>query len=141
MIINQLKVADGEVIVGNLNEIYQFRIIEEPRIEGTNACYKVELMGGNTTGVPVERLQAGERFSVGFAPVERELSRSVGGVRFNSPVSMSNEWTTIRIKHKVSGSMLNKKLAIGIPVTKETEGRYTKSTVNMWINIMCSQVA
>lgn len=35
-------------------------------------------MGGNTTGVPRERLQAGERFSVGFAPVERELSRKVG---------------------------------------------------------------
>lgn len=53
---------------------------------------------------------------------------------------MRNEWSTVRIKEKVSGSMLNKKLAIGIPVTKETEGRYTKSTVNMWINIMCSQV-
>ena len=35
-------------------------------------------MGGVTTGVPAERLQAGERFSVGFAPVERELSRKVG---------------------------------------------------------------
>lgn len=32
-------------------------------------------MGGNTTGCPADRLQAGERFSVGFAPVERELSR------------------------------------------------------------------
>ncbi len=32
-------------------------------------------MGGITTGVPGDRLQAGERFSVGFAPVERELSR------------------------------------------------------------------
>ena len=53
---------------------------------------------------------------------------------------MRNEWSTVRIKEKVSGSMLNKKLAVGIPVTKETEGRYTKSTVNMWINTMCSQV-
>ena len=35
-------------------------------------------MGGNTTGCPSDRLQAGERFSVGFAPVERELSRKVG---------------------------------------------------------------
>lgn len=35
-------------------------------------------MGGITTGIPAERLQAGERFSVGFAPVERELSRKVG---------------------------------------------------------------
>lgn len=35
-------------------------------------------MGGNTGGIPASRLQAGERFSVGFAPVERELSRKVG---------------------------------------------------------------
>lgn len=51
---------------------------------------------------------------------------------------MRNEWSTVRIQHKVTGNMLNKKLAVGIPVTKETNGRYEKSVVNMWI-IMCSQ--
>lgn len=35
-------------------------------------------MGGVTEGIPAERLQAGERFSHEFAPVERELSRKVG---------------------------------------------------------------
>jgi len=49
--------VDGEVIVGNLNEIYQFRILGDAKIEGTNAVYRVELMGGNTEGVPAERLQ------------------------------------------------------------------------------------
>ena len=28
--------ADGEIIVGNLNEVYQFRILGEGRTEGTN---------------------------------------------------------------------------------------------------------
>lgn len=70
--------ADGEVIFGNLNQVYPFRILGDARMEGTNAVYRCELMGGNTTGVPAERLLAGERFSVGFAPVERELSRKVG---------------------------------------------------------------
>ena len=133
--------ADGEYIVGNLNEIYQFRILGDPRMEGTNAVYKVELAGGNTVGVPAERLLAGERFSVEAAFVEKELSRKVGDVRFTSPVSMRNEWSVVRIQHKVPGSMLNKKLAVGIPITKETEGRYTKSVATMWINIMCSQAA
>jgi hypothetical protein len=32
-------------------------------------------MGGITDGCPAERLLAGERFSVDFAPVEKELSR------------------------------------------------------------------
>lgn len=70
--------ADQEVIVGNLNEVYQFRVLGDPRMEGSRAVYKVELMGGNTEGVPAERLQAGERFSVETAYVERELSRRAG---------------------------------------------------------------
>lgn len=47
---------------------------------------------------------------------------------------MRNEFTTIRIQHKVSGAMLNKKVAFGIPVTRETQGRYVKDTVNMWMH-------
>ena len=70
--------ADGEVIFGNLNQVYPIRVLGEARMEGTNAVYKCEVMGGITSGVPSERLLAGERFSVGFAPVERELSRRVG---------------------------------------------------------------
>ena len=126
--------ADGEYIVGNLNEVYQFRILGDARLEGTNAVYKVELAGGNTTGVPAERLLAGERFSVESAFVEKELSRKVGDVRFSSPVSMRNEWSVVRIQHKVPGSKLNKKLAVGIPITKETNGRYTKTVATMWMH-------
>ena len=127
--------ADGEVIVGHLNQVYPFRILGDPRMEGTNAVYKVELMGGNTAGCPAERLLAGERFSVDFAPVEKELSRKVGDVRFTSPVSMRNEWSTIRIQHKVPGSALTKKLAVGIPITKATEnGGLTKSIATTWMH-------
>jgi hypothetical protein len=70
--------ADGEVIVGEKNEVYPCRILGDVRMEGTNAVYKVELMGGVTSGMPAEELQAGKRFSVEYAPVERELSRKVG---------------------------------------------------------------
>lgn len=126
--------ADGEVIVGNLNEVYPMRILGNPRMEGTNAVYKVELMGGITQGIPAERLLPGERFSYEYAPVERALSRKVGDVRFTSPVSMRNEWSTIRIQHKVPGNMLNKKLACGIPITKETPTGYKKDVMNMWMH-------
>lgn len=126
--------ADGEVIVGELNEVYPLRILGDGRNEGTNTVYKVELMAGNTSGMPVEELAAGKRFSVEYAPVEREFSRKVGDIRFASPVSMRNEFTTIRIQHKVSGAMLNRKVAFGIPVTRETNGRYVKDTVNMWMH-------
>lgn len=127
--------ADGEVIVGHLNQVYPFRILGDARMEGTNAVYKVELMGGNTTGCPAERLLAGERFSIDFAPVEKELSRKVGDVRFTSPVSMRNEWTVVRIQHKVPGSMLNKKLAVGIPMTKATSnGGLVKKVATQWMH-------
>ena len=44
--------ADGEYLVGNLNEIYQFRVLGNARMEGSNAVYTVEMAGGNTAGVP-----------------------------------------------------------------------------------------
>lgn len=47
---------------------------------------------------------------------------------------MRNEFSHIRIQHKVSGAMLNKKVAFGIPVTRETNGRYVTDTVNMWMH-------
>ena len=129
--------ADGEVIVGHLNQVYPFRILGDARMEGTNAVYKVELMGGNVNGCPAERLLIGERFSIEFAPVEKSLSRKVGDVRFSSPVSMRNEWSTIRIQHKVPGNMLNKKLAVGIPVVKSSEeGKQVKTTSNMWMHLV-----
>ena len=126
--------ADGEAIVGERNEVYPIRILADGRNEGTNTVYKCECLGGITTGIPAEELLAGKRFSVEYAPVERELSRRVGDVRFASPISMRNEFSTIRIQHKVPGSMLGKKVAFGIPVTRETQGRYVKDTVNMWMH-------
>ena len=126
--------ADGEVITGELNEIYPIRILADGRNEGTNTVYKAELMGAVTGGIPVDQLQPGKRFSVEYAPVERELSRKVGDVRFASPIAMRNEFTTIRIQHKVPGSMLGKKVAFGIPVTRETNGRYVKDTIDMWMH-------
>lgn len=123
--------ADGNVIVGELNEVYPLRILGDPRMEGTNAVYKVELMGGVTTGMPAEELALGKRFSVDYSPVEKELSRKVGDVRFTSPISMRNEWSCIRIQHKVPGSMLGKKLAVGIPFV-DNGGR--KVVQNMWMH-------
>lgn len=125
-----------EYIVGNLNELYQFRVLGDPRMEGTNAVYKVELAGGNTTGCPAERLLAGERFSIEAAFVEKELSRKVGDIRFSTPVSMRNEWSNIRIQHKVPGSMLNKKLAVGIPIVKDGK----KDVKNMWMHVVDYEV-
>ena len=48
---------------------------------------------------------------------------------------MRHEVSQIRIHTKVGGDMINKKLAIGIPVVKETpNGGLQKTTMNMWMH-------
>ena len=122
---------DGNVIVGELNEVYPIRILAEPRIEGTNYSYKCELMGGVTTGYPASECALGKRYSVEYSPVETELSVGVGGVRHSTPIAMRNEFSTIRIKHKVAGSMLGQKLAIGLPI-KDKSGKTI--IANTWMH-------
>lgn len=136
LVFDEAAFFDGEIIVGHLNEKYQFRILGDPHIEGSRYAYMVELAGGNTLGVPRERLLNGERFSKEFAPVERELSRRVGGISYTTPVSMRGEFTTIRISDKVPGNKATKKLAFGIPMVKEDPktGRQLKGTSNMWMD-------
>lgn len=123
-----------EIIHGSKNEKYPLLIKGNPRYEGTNVILTVELANGNPNGMPGKLLQLGERFSYSHAVVSRELSRGVGGVRHVAPTSMRNEWTTIRLKHEVSGGLLDKKIAFGVPMTKEVDGRTVKSTNPMWMH-------
>lgn len=125
---------DGEIIVGNYNELYPLRVLGDPIEEGTLYLYKVECWGNNMDGIPADRLQAGEKFSTEFAPVEQGLSRKVGGIHFATPSSMRNEWTTIRLTHKASGDMFNKKVAMGVPVLKEVNGKTQRSVETMWMH-------
>lgn len=111
---------EGYTIVGEKNEEYPL-IVKKQFSEGQNHVYVVELTGRNKqNGMPGEELTGGKRFSEDYAAVEREGSRGVGDIRFSTPFSMRNEFSTIRLKHKVYGNKLGRKLACGIPViTKE----------------------
>jgi len=123
----------GETIEGNLGNRYPLRVLEDAREEGNYYVYKVETMAGITDGVPAERLLPGELFSYGAAFVEGGLSRKVGGIRHAVPVSLRNEWSHIRIHHKVSGDMMDDKLAISIPMTDPTNDGYKVRTANTWM--------
>lgn len=121
---------DGEVIVGNLNEAYQFRILGDPIKEGTYFKYKVELMGGNTDGVPAERLLSGEKFSYEAALVENDLSRKVGDINHASHTAMKNEFSTVRIQHKVGGRLIKDTMECPIPIVDKA-GK--KSVITAWM--------
>ena len=121
----------GETIEGNLGNKYPLRVLEDAREEGSRYVYKVETMAGITDGVPSERLMPGEQFSYGAAFVEGGLSRKVGGIRHAIPATLRNEFSHIRIHHKVSGDMMDDKLAISVLVNK---GQGVKPTpVNSWM--------
>lgn len=124
--------ADGEVIVGELNEVYPIRNRKEATMEGSNARYEVELMGGILDGIPAEELMAGKKFSAEYAPVEDGLSREVGDIRHSSSAEMRNEFSTIRIKDKVDGDMLDKKIAMGIPMVDNNTGK--KVVFTKWMH-------
>ena len=50
---------------------------------------------------------------------------------------MRNEFSRVRIQHKVPGSMLGKKLAVGIPVIEEqADGKATSTIKNLWMHVV-----
>lgn len=135
LVFNEDWIGDSETVVGELNELYPMRHQESHgRNEGSRTVYKVALQGSVRGGIPVEELLPGKRFSVEYATVPGELSRKAGTVRFSSPISMRNEFSHLRIHTKVSGALLNDKVAFGIPVVRETPNGGKKEIVNMWMH-------
>ena len=54
---------------------------------------------------------------------------------------MRNEWTTIRIQHKVAGNKLDRKLAMGIPmVRRDATGKQVKDVANKWLHYVDYEV-
>ena len=106
----------GEVIVGEKNEVYPIRVLDDGYPSGSQWVYTCEIAGSDRSGIPGSELLAGKRFTEEFAPVGKGLSREVGGIRRVTPVSMRGELTTIRIDHKLPGDATSKQVVMGIPV-------------------------
>lgn len=97
--------SPGEVIVGELNEIYPI-LIQDVKKEGTRTVYTCKMNTGNQDlFLPYDEVQAGKRFSGEYAPVERTMSRRGREVRFKSHISMRNSFSQIRIQKKTPGNM------------------------------------
>jgi hypothetical protein len=106
----------GEIIVGEKNEVYAIRIVDEGQPAGLGWVYTCEMANGSRDGMPGSELVSGKAFNHEFAAVGKGLSREVGMVRRVTPISMRGELTTIRIDHKLPGDAHGKKVAMGIPV-------------------------
>jgi hypothetical protein len=122
--------SDVNVLVGEKNELYQFRVMDEPEQEGTNYVYRVTLLGAGVAGVPYTEVAAGKRFSKDFSPVEDTLSIKGGDISFSTPIEMRNEFTTLRMEHKVPGNMLGRRVGTQV-VGLDAQGN-TKE-LNVWM--------
>jgi hypothetical protein len=110
----------GEIIVGEKNEVYPIRVLDDGYPSGSEWVHTCEIAGSDRNGIPGSELVSGKRFNEEFAPVGKGLSREVGGVRRVTPISMRGELTTIRIDHKLPGDATGKQVMMGIPVVTKS---------------------
>jgi hypothetical protein len=104
--------TDVHVIAGNKPDLYQYRILADPEQIAVNEYkYSVEIWGGSETllGVPGAELQAGEKFSIEGAPVERTMSIKGADINFSSPFVLKNTISQLRVEHTMPGNMINYK--------------------------------
>lgn len=124
----------GDIVVGELNEIYPIRILSEPQYEGTQVAYDVQLYGpAQNVGMPGTQLVAGKRFSSeDYAPTTLIKSGPKGGIGGSSPFAMKQEMGFYRKDYTVSGIELQRKLNIVMPAFDNT-GKLAASNFSMTV--------
>ncbi len=101
--------TDVNLLVGEKNELYPMQVVDDPKPDGMNWVYTVELRTGDSElFVPFEELQAGKRFSKDFSPVGATMSKKGGGVHYVSPFKMQNSFSQIRMEDTRPGNMINR---------------------------------
>jgi hypothetical protein len=129
----------GEIIVGEKNELYPIRVLDDGVPEGDDMVHLCEIAGSNRDGIPGSELINGKKFNEEFAAVGKGLSREVGGVRRTTPVSMRGELTTIRIDHKLPGDATGKKVVMGIPVLDKAGNKKVFGALAMYEDWLVEQ--
>ncbi len=101
--------TDVHDIVGEKPDVYRIKIIDDPREEGTNYVYTCQVFGDESSllGIPGTELLPSKRFSIDGAAVEDELTIKGAGVQYNTPYTMRNSFSYIRMEEKVSGKMID----------------------------------
>lgn len=92
-------------------ETYQMRVMSDPKPNGSNWVYEVQLVTGDANlFVPSTDLVAGQRFVKMFSAVEQTLSqRGSSSITFSSPFRMQNRCSMIRAEYMVPGNMIDQK--------------------------------
>lgn len=124
--------SDVNIIVGERNELYQIRILDEPvLVAGGLWEYEVELMGNAIDGMPGSELVGGKRFSKEFSLVEDTLSIKGGDIWFSSPIALRNEFSSIRMQHTAPGNMKDRRIGTVLAVKDPKTGNIVQQPLWM----------
>jgi hypothetical protein len=97
------------VIVGEKPDLYKLRIMEEPKLSGTDYIYEVELITNNPgLFIPAEELATNTRWSIEYSLSEQTLSKRGSDINFTSPFEMINVMSSMRKEHTIPGDMIDK---------------------------------
>lgn len=90
-------------------ETYQLRVMSDPKPNGSNWLYQVQLVTGDSSlFVPTSLLTAGVRFVKMYSAVEQTLSpRGSSSITHSSPFRMQNRCSMIRAEYMVPGNMID----------------------------------
>jgi hypothetical protein len=92
-------------------ETYQFRVVEDPKPNGNNWIYTVELVTGDyTLFANAADLVEGTRFLKLYTVAEQTLSeRGSSSITFSAPFRMQNRCSFMRAEYMVPGNMIDQK--------------------------------
>jgi len=131
LVFGEKAFSDVNLIVGEKNEIYPLRILEDPVAELGNYVYKVELMGGVINGMPGSELAGGKRFSKDYSPIEMSMSIKGGDIGFTSPIAMRNEFSAFRMEHTAPGNAKLFPMELPFEFVDPKDGKVKSSTTWM----------
>lgn len=105
------EVTDVIAPASYAKETYQFRVMTDPRPNGSNWVYEVQIVSGDDTlFAPQNILTAGVRWVKMYALNEQTLSqRGSSSLTFTSPFRMQNRCSYMRKEHMVPGNMIDQK--------------------------------
>jgi len=109
--------SEGEKIVGEMNEKYPIRVKNPGIPDGNYTVYDCEMMTGDPDlFIPYDEISGGQLFSREYSPVERTMSEKGREIKFQSNISMRNEFSQIRIEKKTPGNLSKRKMGTYIMV-------------------------
>jgi len=98
------------MIIKGSKDLYQLRVMSKPsQITSNRYRYEMQVVTGDDSFfIPLTELTSGSRWAASHGSTERYLSKDGMDISFNSPFTMQNRISMLRMEHLIPGEMINK---------------------------------